>query len=143
MPLARHTPLRSGRAAFPHPAPHVTNRLVNLCVSTTRNRLSSCGITHILRYYAVVRLPVSPLPSSFFVVRHTIPTHLYGEHRLSPVDMMSLYYVMSSSTAQQCVKSHHIDKPTYCFPLTPQCQPADSIRISLLNHSPRNLTSYA
>ncbi len=35
MPLARHTPLRSGRAAFPHPAPHVTNRLVNLCIFTT------------------------------------------------------------------------------------------------------------
>lgn len=35
VPFTRYAPHRSGRAAFPHPAPHMANRLSGLCVPDT------------------------------------------------------------------------------------------------------------
>ena len=84
VPLTRHAPNRSQRAAFLHWAPHVADFLTNPCVFisiphrinspvfiqplsaaqvssagiTTSSSLSSEGITLHHRYYEAVRLPV-------------------------------------------------------------------------------------
>ena len=49
---------------------------------------------------------------------------IHGRNRLSPVDAVPLYNMTGSQTPQQCVKSHHIDKPTCCLPLWQKRRPA-------------------
>ena len=64
--LTRHAPSRSRRAAFLHRAPHVTNDLVNLCVSTTFLLRIICLIDSITVYCI----------SFFQGYRHTQPPSL-------------------------------------------------------------------
>ena len=64
-----------------------------------RNPLPSIGITRLLQYYEVIRLPVPYLASSF----HSWNTILFvREHRLSPVDWLITMCSMNGSQTPQC-----------------------------------------
>ena len=99
VPLAGHPPLRTVLALFTHTAPHTFIRLEvsflamranfvatgfpRLCaarVSLSRVSvcylLSSSGVTHLLRYYEVIRLPVAGQP--FLPVTVVGPFPIYG-----------------------------------------------------------------
>ena len=122
--LSQGTPLyRSGRAAFPHPAPHMANRMSDLCVSDT-----------FLLEISFLVMPISVYWASFFLgychmqfpslqqhyppstVLQNYPTTYISfvsllfidktysapfflklrKYRFSPVDIQSLYYMNRS-----------------------------------------------
>ena len=56
VPFTRYAPHRSGRAAFPHPALHMANRMSDLCVSDT-----------FLLEISFLVMPISVYWASFFL----------------------------------------------------------------------------
>ena len=124
VPFTRYAPHRSGRAAFPHPALHMANRMSDLCVSDTFLLEISFLVMPISVYwtsfflgYCHMQFPslqwhyppstvlwnypttyISFVSLSFIDKTYSAPFFFLKlrKYRLSPVDVQSLYYMNRS-----------------------------------------------
>ena len=123
VPFTRYAPHRSGRAAFPHPALHMANRMSDLCVSDTFLLEISFLVMPISVYWASfflgychMQFPslqrhyppstvlwnypttyISFVSLSFIDKTYSAPFFLkLRKYRFSPVDVQSLYYMNRS-----------------------------------------------
>lgn len=94
-------------------------------------RLPSSGFRHFHRYYPAVRLPVHHRLCLVCSLRLPYSFILHGTHRLSPVDVTSLYDMTGSPTPRQCITASHGAATHVAFPYFYQVSLPDSTHFGI------------
>ena len=169
VPFTRYAPHRSGRAAFPHPALHMANRMSDLCVSDTFLLEIIFLVMSISVYWTSFFLGYRHMwlpslqwhypPSSvvwshptayisfvslLLLTRHTLLLFLkLRKYRLSPIDIQSLYYMNRSFRRRGAVWNLTLTiNPHIGFPSVHRVS-TPIYGISAQGSYPCNLTVYA